>query len=133
MGKNHEDSQREVRELFSKLSSWMEKSQRQFSTLINSNNRSITKGVHELVEEVRKLQNELSTVRKEKNILIETVNCLNNEIKRHNERELKKSRAAQENDSIEVITPVPKVNPPKDINQLRNISGLLNLDKVAEN
>ena len=33
---------------------------------------------------------------------------------------------------LEMVTPVPKVFPPKDIDQLRNISGLLNLDKIAE-
>ena len=33
---------------------------------------------------------------------------------------------------VEVVTPVPKVFPPKTLDQLRNISGLLNLDKVAE-
>ena len=32
----------------------------------------------------------------------------------------------------EYVTPVPKVYPPHDINDLRNISGLLNFDKVAE-
>ena len=32
----------------------------------------------------------------------------------------------------EVVTPVPKVFPPTKIDELRNISGLLNLDKVAE-
>ena len=33
---------------------------------------------------------------------------------------------------MEIVTPVPKVFPPKNIDELRNISGLLNLDKVAE-
>ena len=33
---------------------------------------------------------------------------------------------------LEIVTPVPKVYPPKTIDELRNISGLLNLDKVAE-
>ena len=33
---------------------------------------------------------------------------------------------------MEIVTPVPKQFPPKDIDQLRNISGLLNLDKIAE-
>ena len=33
---------------------------------------------------------------------------------------------------LELVTPVPKVFPPKTIDELRNISGLLNLDKVAE-
>ena len=33
---------------------------------------------------------------------------------------------------LEVVTPVPKEYPPKNIDQLRNISGLLNLNKIAE-
>ena len=33
---------------------------------------------------------------------------------------------------MEIQTPVPKVYPPTCVNQLRNISGLLNLDKIAE-
>ena len=33
---------------------------------------------------------------------------------------------------LEIVTPVPKEFPPKDVDQLRNISGLLNLDKVSE-
>ena len=71
MGKSPEDSKSEVRDLFSKLKSWMEESQGKFCSIIESNNRSITNGVDELVEEVRRLQDELSTVKKEKNVLIE--------------------------------------------------------------
>ena len=33
---------------------------------------------------------------------------------------------------LEMVTPVPKQVPPTDADQLRNISGLLNLDKVGE-
>ena len=33
---------------------------------------------------------------------------------------------------FEVSTPVPKVFPPEKINQMRNISGLLNFDKIME-
>ena len=33
---------------------------------------------------------------------------------------------------LEIVTPVPKEYPPKEIDHLRNISGLLNLDKIAE-
>ena len=33
---------------------------------------------------------------------------------------------------MEIVTPVPKQYPPKSVEHLRNISGLLNLDKVAE-
>ena len=34
---------------------------------------------------------------------------------------------------LEIVTPVPKVYPPKNIDDLRNISGLLNLDKLQKN
>ena len=81
MGKSHKEFQ--VRDFFSKLNSCMEESQKQFCTIINSHDRSITKGVHDLVEEVGKLQDELSAVKNEKNVLIETVNCLNGEIRRY--------------------------------------------------
>ena len=33
---------------------------------------------------------------------------------------------------MEMVTPVPKQFPPQDVDQLRNISGLLNLDKIGE-
>ena len=33
---------------------------------------------------------------------------------------------------MEIVTPVPKQYPPKSIEHLRNISGLLNLDKIGE-
>ena len=33
---------------------------------------------------------------------------------------------------MEIVTPIPKQIPPQDINHLRNISGLLNLDKIGE-
>jgi hypothetical protein len=33
---------------------------------------------------------------------------------------------------LETVTPVPKENPPMSVEQLRNISGLLNIDKIAE-
>ena len=75
MGNSHRDSQSEVRDLFSKLDSWMEESQRQFCTIINSHIRSITMSVDDLVEEVGRLKNELSAVKNERNVLIETVNC----------------------------------------------------------
>ena len=33
---------------------------------------------------------------------------------------------------MEIVTPVPKQYPPKSVEHLRNISGLLNLDKIGE-
>ena len=33
---------------------------------------------------------------------------------------------------MEIVTPIPKQIPPQDISHLRNISGLLNLNKIGE-
>ena len=33
---------------------------------------------------------------------------------------------------LEMVPPVPKIFPPKCLDDLRNISGLLNMDKIAE-
>ena len=104
MGKSHEDYQSEVRVLFLKLTSWMDEAHSQFSTIIDKSNRSVTKGVDDLVKEVTNLQDELSVIKKEKNILIETVNCLNGEIRRQNEITAKKNQSNQI-DCLEVKTP----------------------------
>ena len=108
MSNSHEDSQSDVSDLFSKLDSWMEESRRQFCTIINSHNRSITMGVDNLVEEVGRLKNELSAVKNEKNVLIETVNCLNGEIRRYSARahETKKSHDTQTIDGSKIESPV---------------------------
>ena len=75
-----EDCLSEVRNVFEKLNSWKKQSQRQFTSIIDSHNVSITKGVSGLIEEVVDLRAELSIIKKEKNILIDTVDSLNNEI-----------------------------------------------------
>ena len=62
-----------------KLSSWRKESQRELSNIINSYNISINKGVNDLVQEVCDLKSELSTVKVEKNYLLETVNNLSSE------------------------------------------------------
>ena len=33
---------------------------------------------------------------------------------------------------LEIVTPIPKINNPKNIDDLRNISGLMNLNKIME-
>ena len=105
MGKSHEDYLSEVRVLFSILTSWMEQAHSQFSTIIDKNNISVTKGVDDLVKEVTDLQDELSVIKKDKSILIETVNSLNDEIRQHNEREHKKNQVITEIDTIDIKPP----------------------------
>ena len=80
MRKEQEDCLSEVKDVFEKLHSWKEQSQRQFTSIIDSHNVSITKGISGLIEEVVDLRAELSIIKKEKNILVDTVDSLNNEI-----------------------------------------------------
>ena len=72
MNKSPKNSQREVMGFFEKLSSWREDSQREFSNIINSHQKS----VKDQIEEVSKLQAQLSAITKERNYLIEIVNSL---------------------------------------------------------
>lgn len=79
--KRQKNSQSEVSDFFSKLNSWMEESQRQFSNLVNSHSTHITKGFNELDAEVGQLHAELSAIKKERAVLLETVSHLNSEIR----------------------------------------------------
>ena len=81
MGMAPKDFQSEVRVLFEKLTSLREESHRQFSDIINSHGGSISDGINDLFAEVSNLQDELSVVRKERNVLLETVDNLKGEIR----------------------------------------------------
>ena len=65
-GKNSKDKmqncQGDVRHLFTKLHSWREESQREFSNIINSQSTVIGEGIQNLVEEVNGLQAQLSII-----------------------------------------------------------------------
>jgi len=74
-------SQNEVHDLFEKLISWRDESHKEFSSIINSHNSTVKKGINDLVKEVSNLQDELSVIRKERNVLLETVENLNGEIR----------------------------------------------------
>ena len=75
------DCQREAREAFEKLCSWREQSQNQFTDIINSYSDRISRGISDLVEKVGEQQTELSVIRKERDVLLETVDNLNVEIR----------------------------------------------------
>ena len=74
----------EVNEVFDKLRSLREESLRQFSDIIDSHSSSISKRIGGLIEEVCDLRAELSVFRKEKHVLLETVDNLNGEIRQLN-------------------------------------------------
>ena len=76
----------EVRVVFEKLASLREESHRQFSDIINSHSGGISDGINTLFAEVSNLQEKLSVVIKERNVLLETVDNLNGEIRQLNSK-----------------------------------------------
>ena len=80
---HHEDYQNEAREVFQKLCLWREESHKQLSDIIDAHNTSLIKGINDLVERVDELQTELMVIKKERNVLLETVDHLNIEIRHH--------------------------------------------------
>ena len=81
MSKCQEECQSQVRDLIQKLSSWRDDSHRQMSNIISSHSRGIDKGFNGLVEEFSDLHAQVSVLRKERNVLLETIDNLNNEIR----------------------------------------------------
>merc|ERR1711884_338462 len=74
------NSQSQLNDLFEKLVSWRDESHKEISYIINSYNSHVKLGIKNLVNEVSNLQDELSVIRKERNVLLETVENLNGEI-----------------------------------------------------
>ena len=73
--------QSQVRDLIKELTFWREESHKQMSNIISSHSNSIDKGFNDLSEEVSDLQAQVTILKKEKHVLIETVDNLNNEIR----------------------------------------------------
>ena len=86
MGKGQKDYKTKVRDMFEKLRSFREETNRQISDIINSHSSSISEGIDDLAKEVGDLQSELDVVRNERNVLLQTVNHLNCEIRQLNEK-----------------------------------------------
>ena len=78
------DCQSAVENLFEKLCSWQEDSQRQFSEIINSHRGIIRKELNDLDEEMIELKGQLEVIENERKVLLETVDNLNCEIKQLN-------------------------------------------------
>ena len=83
MSEIQKDSENEVKNLFTYLSSWMEEreeSQRQLSTIISSFGISVNKGMNDLVKGFCNMQAQLSVVTNERDGLLSTVQDLRGEI-----------------------------------------------------
>ena len=78
------DCQSKAKKFFEELASWKEESHKQISNIINSHSGNINDGINALVEEVGGLQTELSVLRKERTVLLDTVDNLNGEMRRAN-------------------------------------------------
>ena len=79
---SHYDPHIEIRDMFRQLSAWREESQSTFSTISNS----IEKGISDLIDEVCDLKSKLSVTIDERNILLETVNNMNCNIRQANDK-----------------------------------------------
>lgn len=71
----------EAKDLFEKLTSWKEESYEHISTIINSHSNSISTRIGSLVEEVCGLKDEVLDLKKERTVLLETIDLLNSEIR----------------------------------------------------
>ena len=80
------DFQSKVGHFFDQLASRRDESYKQISDIINSHDSTIKEGISNLVKKVSNLQDELSIMRNERNVLLETVDHLNNEIRQFNEQ-----------------------------------------------
>ena len=80
------DFQNRVSNFFEQLVSRRDESHKQISDIINSHDSAIKDGISNLMKKVSNLQDELSIIRKERNVLLETVENLNGEIRHLNDK-----------------------------------------------
>ena len=146
-----QDWQIEVWNLFKNLNSWKEESNNQFSNIINSYDKSIKKGIGELAQEVCDLKTQLSettnvyrenytTITDERNVLLETVKNLNDEIRQLNAKLLAaqtitapeaNNEALKNKTSYEVYKNKRSLNRDKThVNKLMKQENEVNLDQI---
>ena len=80
------DFQSKVCYFFEQLVSTRDESHKQISDIIKYHDSAIKEGINNLVKKVSDLQDELSIIRKERNVLLETVENLNGEIRHLNDK-----------------------------------------------
>ena len=74
--------------MFDQLLEWRNKSNRQFSDILDFHRIGISKGMNILVKEIFDLRAELSVIREEKGVLLQTVDNLKTEMRQMNEKTL---------------------------------------------
>ena len=89
MSKGKKDGQSQVRHLIEKLTSWRDESHIQMSNIISSHSGSIDKGFDDVVEEFSELQAQVSILRKERYVLLETIHNMNGEMRQMSAEVLK--------------------------------------------
>ena len=99
MPKVQRDCQSQVTDLINKLYSWRDESHRQMSDIISYHSRSIDEGFNNLFEEFSHLQAQVSTLRKERGFLLESVDNLNHQIGQMNDKVM---LAEPEQDSVDL-------------------------------
>ena len=82
MSIDQKDCLKEAKDFFAKLNSLKEESHQHISSIIDSYSSIIITGISDLLEEVCGLKDEVSSLKKEKNLLLETVESLNGEIRK---------------------------------------------------
>ena len=73
----------DITTMINSLSFWMTESQKQFSAIINSQGNSVTQGVKSLEQQVNQLLVEHEILKRDRILLFQTVENLNNEIKHY--------------------------------------------------
>ena len=80
MSIDQKDCLKEAKDFFAKLNSLKEESHQHYSSIIDSYSKIIITGISDLLEEVCGLKDEVSSLKREKTLLLETVESLNGEI-----------------------------------------------------
>ena len=75
------DCQTEAKGLLEELILWKEESHRRISNIVDSHCTNLTNGIKDLEDEVSGLHSELLVLRKERTVLLETVDYLHSEIR----------------------------------------------------
>ena len=115
MNKRQKYFQRQVGEMVEKLASWREDSHKQMSTIISSHCKTFDISFNDLVEEFSELQGQVSDLKKEKTVLLDTINNLNGEIRQLGARLMLSEIESQEpehseSNLIDIKDELPEVN-----------------------
>ena len=123
MSKSQADCQDQVRNLINKLSSWRDESHKQMANIINSQSRSIYLGFNGLVKEFSDLEAEVSELRRERKVLMGTIDNLNNELNQMNVKLLQSDYEIQEEDSSDIK---------EKCEDIHNVSNDANVSEVGD-